>query len=347
MKVLYGIQATGNGHLSRAREIIPELQKKVSVDVLLSGNQTELSLPNTPEYQFEGFGFYFGNNGGIDWKKTLKRNSLARFISELRTLNLEAYDIVISDFEPISAWAAFMQGKYSVGIGNQYALCSPWVAKPVSFDLLGKMVIRYYAPAMFQYGMHYTSRHESVFKPIIRREIRELEPQMKGHYLVYLPSFSDERIIAFLRQFESTNWVIFSKKSQKSYRVQNIQIHPISEQLFIQTLSEANGVFCNAGFGLTTEAIYLQKKLIVLPMKMQYEQQCNAFSLQQLGVPILQKLDERAAMLMSEWIDSAHYINVYYTDQAPVLVNTILEDFIQYSGRAVNSMEERLRAARL
>jgi uncharacterized protein (TIGR00661 family) len=346
MKVLYGIQATGNGHLTRAREIIPELRKKVEVDVLVSGNQTELSLPFDLKYQFDGFGFYFGNKGGIDLVRTLKNNHLGRFLAEMRSLNLESYDIVITDFEPISAWAALLQGKYSVGIGNQYALRSPWVAKPTSLDLLGKLVIRHYAPAKFHYGLHYTSRHESVFKPIIRKEIRELEPEMSGHYLVYLPSFSDERIIAFLSQFESTNWVVFSKKSSKAYRVQNIQIHPISEQLFIQTLSDANGVFCNAGFGLTTEAIYLQKKLIVLPMKMQYEQQCNAFSLKQLGVPVVQQLDEQAARQMRAWLASAHYINVYYTAQAPVLVNIILEDYIQYSSSAVNSMGRRLRAAR-
>ena len=39
MKILYAIQGTGNGHLSRARDIIPILQKKGDVDILVSGTQ--------------------------------------------------------------------------------------------------------------------------------------------------------------------------------------------------------------------------------------------------------------------------------------------------------------------
>ena len=40
MKILYGIQGTGNGHLSRAEEIVPILKKMAHVDVLISGNQS-------------------------------------------------------------------------------------------------------------------------------------------------------------------------------------------------------------------------------------------------------------------------------------------------------------------
>ena len=37
MKILYAIQGTGNGHLSRAREFIPALAARTSMDVLISG----------------------------------------------------------------------------------------------------------------------------------------------------------------------------------------------------------------------------------------------------------------------------------------------------------------------
>ena len=36
MKVLYAIQGTGNGHLSRAKDVIPALLKRVQVDILIS-----------------------------------------------------------------------------------------------------------------------------------------------------------------------------------------------------------------------------------------------------------------------------------------------------------------------
>ncbi|RYY68461.1 MAG: glycosyl transferase, partial [Chitinophagaceae bacterium] len=37
MKILYALQATGNGHISRASEILPILETMADVDVLLSG----------------------------------------------------------------------------------------------------------------------------------------------------------------------------------------------------------------------------------------------------------------------------------------------------------------------
>jgi uncharacterized protein (TIGR00661 family) len=345
MKVLYGIQATGNGHITRAREIIPELRKKVEVDVLVSGEQTELELPFEVKYKRKGYGFFFGNNGGIDLWKTWRKNSVFRFLSEIRKLNLDPYDIIISDFEPITAWAARLQGKYSVGVGNQYALLSPWVAKPKSLDVIGKAVIRYYAPTRFHYGMHYNSRHESIYKPVIREEIRRIEPANEDYYVVYLPSFSDKRVCQFLNHFPNTRWIVFSKKTKTAYQESNVEIHPISDELFINKLGKASGVFCNAGFGLTTEAIYLQKKLIILPMKMQYEQQCNAFSLKQMGVPVIHSLNETAFKIMKDWLASAHFINVYYTHQSKMLINSILEDYVRFSGELMVSMSKNLSAA--
>ena len=39
MKILYAIQGTGNGHLSRAVDIVPELKKFGNLDLFVSGAQ--------------------------------------------------------------------------------------------------------------------------------------------------------------------------------------------------------------------------------------------------------------------------------------------------------------------
>lgn len=57
MKILYGIQGTGNGHLSRAMEVVPHLQKMGDTDILISGIQGDLTLPFPIKYQFYGLGF--------------------------------------------------------------------------------------------------------------------------------------------------------------------------------------------------------------------------------------------------------------------------------------------------
>ena len=51
MKILYAIQGTGNGHLSRSMDIVPLLKKMGEVDVLVSGTQGETvrTCINAPE----------------------------------------------------------------------------------------------------------------------------------------------------------------------------------------------------------------------------------------------------------------------------------------------------------
>ena len=60
MKILYAIQGTGNGHISRARDIIPLLQKKGDLDILISGIQADVELPYEVKYKLKGLSFIFG-----------------------------------------------------------------------------------------------------------------------------------------------------------------------------------------------------------------------------------------------------------------------------------------------
>ena len=60
MKILYAIQGTGNGHVSRARDIIPILKKNHEVDILISGLQADVDLPYDIKYRYNGLGFIFG-----------------------------------------------------------------------------------------------------------------------------------------------------------------------------------------------------------------------------------------------------------------------------------------------
>jgi predicted glycosyltransferase len=85
MKILYAMQGTGNGHLSRARDIIPILQKNNEVDLLISGTQADVVLPYPVKYKFKGLGFIFGDNGGIDLVETYKKNYIKTLFSEINS----------------------------------------------------------------------------------------------------------------------------------------------------------------------------------------------------------------------------------------------------------------------
>ena len=70
MKLLYAIQGTGNGHVSRAIELIPYFKEQADVDILISGIQSDLSLPFEVKYAYKGMSFVFGKKGGIDLLNT-------------------------------------------------------------------------------------------------------------------------------------------------------------------------------------------------------------------------------------------------------------------------------------
>ena len=70
-------------------------------------------------------------------------------------------------------------------------------------------------------------------------------------------------------------------------------IKPIGDSNFERAMAWSSGVICGAGFETPAEAMYLKKKLLVVPMKGQYEQACNAESLKELGVIVLPSFNKK------------------------------------------------------
>src|SRR5450432_1368519 len=203
MKVLYAIQATGNGHVSRANEIIPLLRKKCDLDILISGTQADVGINHLVKYQRKGFSFIFGKKGGIDFYKTFKQFQSKKFLAEIKTLPVEEYDLVINDFEPISAWACKIKNIPCVAMSHQYAVLHNNSPKPVKADPFAWMVLRYYAPCKSGVGFHFTSFAENIFTPVIRKEIRDAIITNLGHYTVYLPAYDDKKLINFCSNFKN------------------------------------------------------------------------------------------------------------------------------------------------
>ncbi len=81
-----------------------------------------------------------------------------------------------------------------------------------------------------------------------------------------------------------------------------MHIAPINNDAFIKSLVTSTGVLCGAGFETPAEALFLKKKLMVIPMKGQYEQQCNAAALKEMGVPVLKKLKISKVEKIIDWV---------------------------------------------
>ncbi|MDZ4668022.1 MAG: glycosyltransferase family protein [bacterium] len=324
MKILYAVQATGNGHITRAIELIPHFEKWGDVDILVSGIQADLELPFKVKYRFHGLSFVFGKEGGLDLWRSYWRLKSFKLLKEIKKLPIQKYDLIISDFEPISCWAALKAGKFCVGLSNQVATLHPLAPMPPKNDILGRMVLAHYAPISVGYGFHFKSLDQHIFTPIIRKAVREINNTDEGHYTVYLPSYSDKKIIKHLKKFSHITWEVFCKHSKKKYKEDNVSVYPINSERFLKSMASASGVLCNAGFGVTSEALFLGKKLLVVPMKNQFEQHCNAAMLNSMGVQSIKKISKKHLVKLGDWLNSNEIILVDYPDQSAQIVEEIV-----------------------
>lgn len=325
MKILYAIQGTGNGHVARAQDIIPHLQQYGEVDNFVSGAQADLNLPFPLKYKSKGLSFYFGKQGGINLIKTIGRNSLTEIWSEINSFPVEKYDLIVNDYEPITAWAAKRKKVPLVALSHQSSFLSKKSPRPKMEDPFAEWLFRNYAPCKKFIGFHFEKYDKNILTPVIRPLIREAIPTNKGHYTVYLPAYDDEKVCKLLGKFKNIRWEVFSKHCKQAYLIDRISVFPVDSALFVESMVSSQGVLCGAGFETPAEALFLGKKLLVVPMQMQYEQQCNAVALKKLGVPRIKKLKKSNLKKIGAWLEDDTIINVHYKDVAGLAVRKALE----------------------
>jgi len=324
MKILFGIQGTGNGHIIHSREILKSLVKKAEVDVLISGLHHEVNLGFDIKYKLRGLGFMFGKKGGIDYWKSIRFANPFKLVSDIYSLPVHEYDLVLSDFEPITAWASKLKGIPHISISHQASLLSSKAPRPDQQNRFQQFVMKWYAPGDSLIGLHFKEYDDFITTPIIREEIRDSEVKNDGHYTVYLPSYDESYITQILKKID-VPWEIFSKHYKgEPFSQDNITVCHVDNSSFVQSLSSCQGLLCNAGFDTPAEALYLGKKLMVIPMKRQYEQQCNAEALKGLGIPVVNVIGKDFSSRLSDWVNSSFVYQADYKDNVPQIVDRIL-----------------------
>jgi uncharacterized protein (TIGR00661 family) len=172
--------------------------------------------------------------------------------------------------------------------------------------------LKNYAPAKHHVGFHFERFDKNIFTPVIRSRVREAKVEDKGHYTVYLPAYDDKKLVPLLSRMADTKWHVFSKHAKKTYHVGKLSVYPVDNEAFTISMASARGVLCGAGFETPAEALYLGKKLMVVPMKRQYEQHYNAAALKQMGVPVLKKVRKKNMDKVRDWLENNDRVSVTY-----------------------------------
>lgn len=294
-RILYGLCGVGIGHAVRGKVIIEHLKKKHDVLIICSSKPYDyLKKEFKNVHKIEGFELIFKNNSIADYLTFLKN------LKKIYRLNLENVEKAIEDFKPelvISDWETFssIYAKRNdlplISVDNQHFLISgefdfpkryfwDYLKAKFTINLLMKRADYYIITSFYQTRLR--NRHENIFlvPPILRDEIFNIKPAKKNYILVYQSTNSYDKLIKILKDVDERFIVYGFDKSSKE---KNLEFKRFDEKDFLKDLKDCEAVICNGGFTFISEAIYLRKPILSLPINGHFEQLLNAMYIKKMG----------------------------------------------------------------
>lgn len=298
MKLLYGINTNGQGHINRSRIFIEELIKDGhEVHVLFTGKKP-------PEYAFNLAPTTFFKTGPIDiykdnklsYSKSLQVNIVnignltknRRDILELA--EEEKYDAILTDFEPMTSFIGKILKLPVICIDHQHSVFHP-AKEEAPAKQYYKLGLKFAMRVMMPYFTHcfsidFVDKIETVdnmtlFPLVWKPEFNNYPITIADHYLVYLARYNKQKMLKVLEAFPETKFIIYGFNSNET--IGNVTFKYTSREEFIQDLASCKGVISNGGFSLSWECCLLHKMLWMIPHPNNYEQFTNAYRLEKMN----------------------------------------------------------------
>jgi uncharacterized protein (TIGR00661 family) len=292
-KIIYGLSGQGFGHSTRCKEIIRQLiNNGHQVKIFTYGQSLFILEKEFKQQIFEipGFVLSYRKNKLIYWK-TIYEN-VKKFSHQTRYWKKVSAefsdfnpDLVITDFEPLTALLAKTKKKPLISIDNQHQLTNTEIELPLKYkkdfladQLVVKLLVwgaKYYLITSF-FKTKINKKNTFIFAPIIREEILNLKTEEKNYILVYQGAdFSN--ILPTLKKIKHKFLIVGPDRQGKDG---NVTFVKYSFDEWLKLLAGAKAVIGTAGLSLISECIYLEKPYLALPIKNQVEQTINALYLE-------------------------------------------------------------------
>ncbi len=367
-RIVYGVAGEGFGHSSRSH-LIGQHLIDAGHDVLFVASGRALSYLRThfgPRVR-EIFGLrLIYQDRTLSAARTAVAN-LRRFCESghvNRTLYrtvLEPFepDLVLSDFEPFSAWWAWRGGIPFISIDHQHLLSLCEIRHEPAHRLArfnAEIVTRchYIGGAAYIilnfFRAPVRSNAAVVAPPVVRPLVQRQTPTQGDHVLVYTTDVSwKDRPLAALRTFPGQPFVIYGLDEDR--RIGNCTLKKTSTRDFVKDLASSRGVIATAGFSLLSECLFLRKKMLLLPIRGQYEQVINASYAQELGVGLHRdRLDPPALAEFLTSLDApmADHADVLWPDNEAffrILERTIQTVSARFDLNGARTAQQRRRLA--
>ncbi|MGO4821937.1 MULTISPECIES: glycosyltransferase family protein [unclassified Flavobacterium] len=329
MKIFYAIQATGNGHISRATQLYPYLLKHGTVDFFLSGNNASLDIKLPVKFKSKGCSLHYSKCGGLDYWNIMKNIQPRQMYKDADALPLKDYDVIINDFDAITSLACKLQNVHSVQLGHQASFISKATPRPNKKSFLGEMILKHYAPSPKNIGLHFKNYDSFIHPPIIKDQIIEAEPINLEHITVYLPSFDKECLEKAFNKVNCIHFHWFLDDVASPHTIGNITYYPVNQKKFNKSLISCEGIITGGGFETPAEALYLKKKILSIPIRNHYEQECNAAALKKLGVPVVYTVNSDFHLVIEKWLNQDIIYPIIEANNIPETLDYLFDTYHQ------------------
>ena len=302
MRILYGVVGEGMGHATRSRVVLEELVKEHEIQVVASGRAHAYLAERFPEvHRIWGFTLHYEGNA-IRRLPTVLRNlrgavggwphNVGAYFKLVASFRPEA---VISDFESFSYYFGKAHRLPVIDLDNIHVISkcrhSPELLRGHERDFnLIRSVVAAKLPRCFHYVIPtffvppVRARRTTLVPPVLRPEVLAARPERGEHLLVYQTATTNRTLPPTLTRLGVPARVYGLRRDLTADLVDgNVTHRPFGEARFIEDLRTARAVIAGGGFTLLSEAVYLHKPVLSVPVEKQFEQVLNALYLQELG----------------------------------------------------------------
>jgi uncharacterized protein (TIGR00661 family) len=362
VKILYGVNGEGMGHATRSEVVIGALLGEHDVRVMASGAAFRY-LEGRLGHVSEIFGPSFAMDHGEIRRWASVTHTMAAARRELPgsvrrwigAVQEWRPDVVVTDFEPLSGIYARSAHVPLVCVDNIHMIdrCrhDDEIVDGAREDFrLARAVTRAMVPTAGDYVITTFFRppllrgRTVLVPPIVRPAIVAARPQRGGHLLVY--SGGSDALIDALRECGAACRVYGMRDGPEVGTTDGaIEYRARSVDGFLDDLVTARGVITGGGFSLLSEAVYLGKPVLSIPLRGQFEQLMNARYLQREGFGLCAPaIDAPALAAFIERLDVYHDQLEGYMQDGNVEALAAIEARVTAAG--VDTRRARARARR-
>lgn len=304
MRILYGVTGEGLGHAMRARAIAQHLLARGhQVKVAASGRAAKILKTHVVDtVTIDGLCIRYGG-GAMRYASTLGANvrnapsAFARNVDVAMRSVMDFHpDVVLTDFDSFAWTVAHVLDLPVVSIDHQHVLdrfrhpaavrdrvSRGFVAARAFVAAKTPRCDRYVVTSFFfpEVRPRYAAS-TTLVGPIVRPEIERAIPTRGDHVLVYQTAHGDPRLLPSLAEIPGARFVVYGLGRNATFG--NVELRAFDEDRFVRDLASARAVIANGGFTTLSEALYLKKPVLSVPMRYQGEQELNAAYLDALGL---------------------------------------------------------------